>query len=478
MQLDIYEWVSLIASNIWLYGGVFLIVLGLLVFVHEWGHYIVAKMCGVHVESFSVGFGKELFGVTDKHGTRWKFSLIPLGGYVKMFGDSDPASAGHIDGVEDGDEVRPLTDEEKKIAFYTQPLWQRALIVFAGPAINFIFAILILTGVYTVVGKEVTPPNAAAVVMDSAASKAGFQPHDQVIAIDGREIKSFEEVRSEVMIGLDTPRIFTLLREGVEIEVQAIPDKLEEEDHFGFKHQRGLLGVISPGKALAIKHILAVDDIEIRETKNEEAEDGEENAMVRDVSHTRELLNARMDKVVKIRMNMGEEDKDLLIHPYADLNKDLLVEDAEGSDILVISEAEGSILVGYNPLDAFVESILETKNITLKTLGALGQMIVGTRKPTELGGIIRIGAIAGDMAKSGLLAIIMFTALLSINLGLINLFPIPMLDGGHLLFYAVEAVKGAPISEQIQEYAFRLGFVVLVAIMLFANLNDIAQLAQ
>lgn len=461
MSTSIFDWFSLMAQNMGLYVGVFMLVLGILVFVHEWGHYIVARMCGVKVDSFSVGFGKELFGITDKNGTRWKFSLIPLGGYVKMFGDTDPASAGHTDGVEEGEEVRPMTEEEKKVAFFTQPLWQRALIVFAGPAINFILAIIIFTAVYAFIGKVVTPPRAAAVMVDSAAYKAGFLPHDEVVAIDGKPITRFEEIRREVMIGLDQERIFTVRRNGVDIDLRATPEKLVEEDRFGFVHQKGLLGLISQGSMLDINKIVAVEGVELE--------------MADDI---RSELLAQMGNTIRVKLDRGEQVDELLIHPIMEFNEALTKPENEEYDMLNVSAFENEVFVKYGPIESFVESMNETSEITVSTLKALWQMVTGTRSATELGGIIRIGAIAGDMAKSGILAVIMFTALLSINLGLINLFPIPMLDGGHLLFYAVEAVKGAPISEQIQEYAFRLGFAVLIAIMLFANLNDIAQLIQ
>jgi regulator of sigma E protease len=165
---------NLIASNIWLYGGTFILVLSILVFVHEWGHYIVARLCGVRIETFSIGFGKEIIGINDSHGTRWKISLIPLGGYVKMFGDTDPSSAGHCAEVKEGDHARPMTSAERNVAFFAKPVWKRAAIVVAGPAINFIFAIVVLTCLYSFYGQPVTPPMASAVIKDSAAYEAGL----------------------------------------------------------------------------------------------------------------------------------------------------------------------------------------------------------------------------------------------------------------------------------------------------------------
>ncbi len=458
---SIFDWFQLIAENAWLYGGAFVLVLSILVFVHEWGHYIVARMCGVKVESFSIGFGKEIFGLTDKNGTRWKFSLIPLGGYVKMFGDSDPASARHLNGIEDdeSEEFRPLNEDEKKVAFFAKPVGQRATVVFAGPGINFLFAILLLAGLYVFAGQAVTPPVASAIMGGSAAQESGFLPHDEVLAIDGKPVKRFEDIRREVLVGLDTARNFSVKRNGEIIEISAAPERLVDEDRFGFKHSRGLLGLISPGNAIDVSSIKAVD-----------------GQKYEDAAGIRRALVERMGTTFTISIDRGPSLDEVIIHPLQEFNEGLNDEASNQYNFLNLSDRGDEILVKHGALGAVKEAVGETAHITGSTLTALGQMITGTRSATELGGIIRIGAIAGDMAQSGLVALITFTALLSINLGLINLFPIPMLDGGHLFFYAIEAVKGSPISEQIQEYAFRLGLAILVGIMLFANLNDIVQL--
>ena len=459
MSSSIFDWFSLIAENVWLYGGAFILVLSILVFVHEWGHYIVARMCGVGVESFSIGFGKELFGRTDKNGTRWKFCLVPLGGYVKMFGDLDPASAGHSDSVADGEEVREMTAEEREQAFFAKPVRQRAAVVFAGPAINFIFAILIMTGIFMYYGQPITPPVASAVMGGSAAERAGFQPHDEIIAIGGKKIRRFEEIRREVMVGLDTERTYTIRRNGEVIEIEATPEKEESEDRFGFKSSRGLLGLISPGSALQIEYIKSVDGV---------AYDS--------VDDVRAAIQSKLGQVITIDLDRGKAVDVLHVKALSEFNEGLSDPESPTYGLLNLNDRNEEIYMKHTPFSALVFAVDETITITQSTLVALGQMITGVRSAQELGGIIRIGAIAGDMAQSGVLALLTFMALLSINLGLINLFPIPMLDGGHLMFYAVEAIKGNPISEQIQEYAFRLGLALLVGIMLFANLNDLLQL--
>ncbi len=459
--MNFYEVFQTLSGNIWLYGGTFLLVLSILVFVHEWGHYIVARLCGVRVETFSIGFGKELWGRTDKHGTRWKFSLIPLGGYVKLFGDVDPASAQHAEGTKDdkSDKIKPFTEAEKKEAFFNQPVWKRAAVVFAGPAINYIFAIVILTGLYMYNGQPVTPPMAAAIIGESAAAENGFEPHDIIVSIDDKQINSFEDIRRQMMIALDDKKHFVIDRDGQIIDIHASPKKIEIEDRFGFKNSRGLLGLISPRHALKISNIKTI-----------------EGKSYTDVEAMRAALLKKLDTSFVIEIERGPKIDSLTVKPLSDNNGALRDPENENYEILFLAGQEANIFVKHGPISAFVQSVKETASITTGTLEALGQMIMGSRSATELGGIIRIGALAGDMAEKGLIAIILFMALLSINLGLINLFPIPLLDGGHLLFYAFEVILGKPVPDQIQEYAFRLGLTFLVGIMVFANLNDLMQL--
>ncbi len=356
----------------------FLVVLTILVFVHEWGHFFVARRCGVRVEVFSVGFGREVWGWTDKHGTRWKISLLPLGGYVKMYGDEDPSSTSI-----DPEKRKSMKKADQKYAFYNKSVGQRAAIVFAGPAINFIFAIILLMGLYATFGKPYTPPVVAGVVEGSAAEVAGLEPDDIIQTINGQKIERFQDIQQMVALNLDQEMAVTILRGGAQIDMAVTPEKIVSEDRFGFIHSTGRIG------------IAAVEGVDVKP---------------------------------------------------------------------------------YGPVDAFVAASKETYRITVGTLEAVWQMVVGVRGAEELGGVIRIGAMAGQFAELGFASIITFTALLSINLGLINLFPIPMLDGGHLAFYAAEVVRGKPLSERAQEYFFRFGFACVITLMLYATWNDLIQL--
>jgi regulator of sigma E protease len=346
----------------------FLLILSVVVFVHEYGHYWVARRNRVRVESFSIGFGPELFGRTDRHGTRWKFSLIPLGGYVRMLGDAD-ASSSSID----------LSKARDPESFPAKTVWQRMAIVVAGPVANFLFAIVILAILFSVSGRPFTPAVVGEVQPDSPAAAAGFRPGDRIIAVDDSTIASFEELQTMVRSRPEERLSIVLERDGEQVHTEVTPNLSELEDRFGNIHRVGLIGVTRTG-------------IEF---------------------------------------------------------------------------------VRSNPLLAPFEAVRETFAMVGGTLLALGEMIVGTRGTEELGGPLRIAQMSGEVARDGFVPILWFTAVLSINLGLINLFPIPMLDGGHLLFYSIEAARGRPMNERAQEIAFRIGLAMVLTLMVFATWNDL-----
>ena len=366
-------------SLIWNYVLPFLAVLTVLVFVHEMGHYLAARRCGVRVEVFSVGFGREICGWTDRAGTRWKLSLIPFGGYVKMFGEMQ-AHADH-----EHDEHRlPMTPQDAAVAFETKTLGQRAFIVSAGPLANFLFAIVVLTGMFITVGQPTTPPDIGKVIPDSAAERAGFQPGDLITAIDGRSVERFEQVIRTVQLHPDTPLVFTVLRDGRDVELTAIPDVIDRTDRFGNPQRIGRLGVSR-----------AATDMK---------------------------------------------------------------------------------LVRHDPATAVWRATRETYVLTESIFSAIWQIIKGTRTTKELGGPIRIAQMSGDVAQAGFISVLMFATVLSINLGLINLFPVPMLDGGHLLFYGIEALRGRPLGARAQDVGIRIGLGMVFALMVFATWNDLVHL--
>lgn len=360
----------------WNYVVPFLIVLTVLVFVHEMGHYLVARRCGVRVEVFSIGFGPEIFGWNDAVGTRWKFSLIPFGGYVKMFGEQ-PVS-------DEGLEQPELSELDAAESFYGKPLGQRSAVVFAGPFANFLFAVLVLAGLFIFVGQPHTPADISHVLPGSAAERAGVKPGDIIRRINGAEIERFEQVIRIVQLAPGARLDIVVERSGRELSLSAVSDVHEQTDRFGNTRKIGRLGVSRSGLDM--------------------------------------------------------------------------------------------VMVRHDPATATWRAVRETAVMTGNILDALGDIIAGTRTTKELGGPIRIAQMSGDMWQSGFVNLLMFTAILSINLGLINLFPVPMLDGGHLLFYAFEAIRGRPLGERAQDYGFRIGVAMVLALMVFATWNDLVNL--
>lgn len=357
-------------------GFWFLVLLTPLVFVHELGHFLVARWCGVRVEVFSVGFGRELFGFTDKHGTRWKFSLLPLGGYVRMFGQAPNE-------LEGGEKPAVMLPEDKAVSFMHKNVARRAAIVAAGPAANFIFAVVVLAILFGGFGKVFTSPVIDEVTVGSAAAEAGLLPGDKIVALNGRSISTFEEVADFIPLNLDQPLQLTVLRNNAELTVTAVPKIVVRQDILGKDVRSALLGVGS--------------------------------------SHRGPVQR-------------------------------------------------------LGPIDALDEAVNFTYTKTADMLKGLWQMVSGVRPASEIGGVLRIASVSGAVAGIGFYELTMLAVLLSINLGLINLFPVPMLDGGHLAYYAVEAARGRPLSEGAQEWGLKIGLAMVLSLMLFATWNDLVYL--
>jgi len=355
----------------------FLFVLTVVVFFHELGHFWVARRNGVRVEVFSIGFGRELLGFNDRHGTRWKLCAIPLGGYVKFYGDADAAS------TPDFETAAAMTAQQRSESFFHKSLGQRAAIVAAGPIANFILAIVIFAGVFTLFGKPITSPRVETIVAGSAAEKAGFQPGDLVLSIGGRQIESFSDMQRIVGSSAGDTLAISVQRDGRQVDLTAIPTVFEFKDRFGGTHRIGRLGI----------------------------------------SRSNQPGDTQMRR--------------------------------------------------YDPLTATWMGMKETWFVVERTFAYLGGVIMGTQSADQLGGPIRIAQVSGEAAQIGFVALMSLAALISVSIGLLNLFPIPMLDGGHLVFYAIEAVRGRPMSEKAQEMAFRFGLAVVLMLMIFATWNDI-----
>lgn len=355
----------------------FLFVLTVVVFVHEMGHYLVGRWCGIGVTAFSIGFGPEIAGFNDRHGTRWKLSAIPLGGYVKFVGDMSATSQ------PDSEETNGLTAEERRMAFHLQPVWKRAATVFAGPLFNFLLTIAVFAVMFSIYGRVVSEPMVAEVRPDSPAAAAGFLPGDRFVMVNGSRIQTFADVQRQVSGRAGDELVFVMLRDGNEIVLKATPEIVEQTDALGNTVKLGVIGVVN----------------------NEE---------------------------------MGQPR-----------------------------------VVDYGPVEALGEAVVETGHIIARTGQFLRRFVAGREDRCQLGGPVRIADMAGKAAGLGFEWLVQLVALLSVGIGVLNLLPIPPLDGGHLVFYAIEAATGKPVSERIMDLFYRTGLLLVLGFMAFVFWNDI-----
>jgi len=356
----------------------FLFVLTVVVFVHEMGHYLIGRWCGIGVKAFSVGFGPELFGFYDRHGTRWKLCAIPLGGYVKFVGDMNATSS-----QPSTEEIESLSEAEREVAFHTQPIWKRAATVVAGPLFNFLLTIAVFAVLFSLYGRPVLEPTVAEVTAGSPAQKAGIQPGDRFVKVDGSKVETFADVQRLVSGRAGDAITFTMLRDGKEIDVTATPEPMEQQDALGNKVKVAVIGVVN-------------------------------NA---------ELGQPR--------------------------------------------------LISYTPAGAVVAAVEETGHVIERTGQFLQRFALGREDKCQLGGPIKIAKMSGQAAKLGFEWLVQLVAFLSVGIGFLNLLPIPPLDGGHLLFYGVEAVIRRPVSERMMEMAYRTGLFLVLGFMGFVFWNDL-----
>ena len=359
----------------------FIILILVVVFIHEYGHYYFAKRYGVGVTDFSIGFGKEIVGWNDKSGTRWKICFIPLGGYVKFFGDRNVFSESDQEEM-----IKKYNEEERKKLFVLKPLYQRSLIVFGGPLANFILAILIFSFIYMFSGKDFTPAIINEVQKDSPAEVAGMKKNDIILEIDNNKINSILEVSKLITMSTSEYIIFKVSRIDDEILLRVKPNLVAGEDNLGNKVNRRIVGIkLSP--------------------------------------YNNEINHIKL-----------------------------------------------------GPAQALYHSFNEVYFVTTSSLKYLGSMLLGSGDTSQLGGPIRIAKITGQVAEFGIIPFLSIMAYISISLGLINLFPIPLLDGGHLMFYGFEKLLGRPLSQKTQEGFFRIGMFLLISLKFFATFNDLKDL--
>jgi regulator of sigma E protease len=359
----------------------FIVLILVVVFIHEYGHYYFAKKYGVGVTDFSIGFGKEIFGWNDKSGTRWKICWIPLGGYVKFFGDRNVFSQADQKKI-----INKYSKEEQKKLFILKPLYQRALIVAAGPFANFLLAIVIFFSVYTFIGKDFTPAVINEVQKDSPAMAAGLKNNDIIVSIDGNKVKSIMEVSKFITLSTDEFIDFTVSRSNQELIFRVKPNMVTSEDNLGNQINKRMVGI---------------------------------------------KLGAYNNEINHVKLG---------------------------------------------PTKALYYSISEVYFVSTSSLKYIGSMLKGSGDSSQLGGPIRIAKITGQVAELGIIPFLSVMAYISISLGLINLFPIPLLDGGHLMFYGFEKILGKPLSQKTQEGFFRIGMFLLLSLMFFTTFNDLKDL--
>ena len=374
--------IGAITSGLWTHGLIyivpFLFVLTIIVFFHELGHFMIGRLCGIKALTFSVGFGPELLGFTDRQGTRWKLAAIPLGGYVKFLGDENAAS------VPDHEAVGAMSAEEQRHAFPTASVGRRAATVAAGPIANFILSIVIFAAVVFVTGRVVGDPVVSSVEPNSPAAAAGFEAGDRVISADGETISYFSDLQRRVAAVGEAPITFEVERAGKPLELTVTPRMETRTDEFGNSFEMPIVG--------------------------------------------------------------------------------LMADNAKG----------GFRVETLGPVESLQYGVSQTWFITRQTVGFIGQVLTGRQSADQIGGPIRIAQVSSQVSTIGISALLNLAALLSISIGILNLLPVPMLDGGHLLFYAYEAVRGRPLSEKVQEFGFKIGLALVTMLMIFAFWNDIS----
>jgi len=444
----------------------FLVVLTILVFVHEMGHYLVARWNGVRVEVFSIGFGPEIRGWNDRLGTRWKICWIPFGGYVKFFGDSNSASQ------PDNVALKGLTPAERSVSFQHKRLGQRTAIVAAGPIANFVYAIVVLAAMYMAFGQRVTPAEIGRVVDGSAGQNAGFQAGDIVLEIDGDSVFRFEQFEQAVFLNPETALTFRVRRGEREINLIATPRLAEKTDRQGIAYKFGDLGVWPANPAIVGK---VFDESPAAEAGFKIGDrilkiDGQ---VVDNFERLQDMVAASMGRRLAITVLRNGTDLRL----YVAARRDVASRETGGAErwLIGILRAQRSP-VRLSPGNAVAQAMVTCYDMLAQTLEYVGQMILGRRGTEDLGGPLRIAHASGQAAQIGIEQLILLSILLSLNLGMINLFPIPILDGGHLLFYGVEAVLRRPLTERMQEFAFRIGLALVLSLTVFATWNDLVNL--
>jgi regulator of sigma E protease len=465
-------------------GGLgFLFVITLVVFVHELGHFLAARFFGVKVESFSIGFGRAIAGFHDRHGTHWKIGWLPLGGYVKFWGDEGVSS------TPDHDKLDHASKAELAGSFHHKPLYQKAIVAVSGPIANFILALVILTGLYFTYGVTLTSPQIGRLLKGGPAEAAGISLGDVVLSIDGQKIRDFQQMSQIVSVSYAKPLKFLVEREGKEVEIVVRPGQIPKPDGLGNDVRDTGIGVgpvspgelveVQPGSPAAIAGLKAGDFIV-----------GVGKKRVTTFADIAEALRAADGQAITVNYSREHRDEKLKRRTWKGHETKLTPNRVTSSTIGIEATALAAagirsslpeapnpdFLVTLGPVEALGRAADTIRFIVVKTLDFIVRLLTGTGDYQQLSGPLGIASVSGQvLVFLGVVALINLAAVLSVSIGLLNLFPIPMLDGGHLLYYGIEAIRGRPLGERAQELGFRIGLAFVVGLMLFATWNDLVK---
>ncbi len=442
-----------------LYVLIFLFTISFIIFVHELGHYLVARHFGVHVSKFSVGFGREIFGFDGKNGTRWSFSAIPIGGYIKISGDVDRDNPMIWD--QDLGEARLMTPAELETAYCTRTIWQRALIILAGPIANILLGFLVFFFLFTVVGQTSARPIITSVGQSGAAFKADLQPGDEILSIDGQPVERMRDVTLKTRDNIGVPYTLEILRDGRVFEVTLISEAVSYKDDFSIHRSHGRVGM-SVMRGLKYESILEVNGEDVKDNPD----------------RARELISGQLGKDTLVKLKIGTLEDVFLIVPERERNDDLLDPDSEHFDKVWIAPDLDKYYYTLSVGAALQESFRQSVKFFSDAAKLIVVLLTGQYEKQALGGVASIGQAAGDAAQGGMYTFLVFLAIFSYQIAFINLLPIPVLDGGHLAFLSYEAIAGRPLSRKVQDGALMFGLVFLFGIMIIANVQDLLQLAH
>jgi regulator of sigma E protease len=448
-------------------GLAFLFVLSVVVFFHELGHFLVARWCGVTVTTFSIGFGKELWGFFDRHGTRWRVAAIPLGGYVKFLDDTNVASH--------PSEGQELSEEAKAGAFHTKPVWQRALVVAAGPIANFIVAALIYTAVNATYGVSVVTAHVDEVVAGMPAEKAGIKPGDLITDIDGWSIETFDDVLRVVTASSGRTLNITVNRDGKALSFPVTPAMRDHNDDLGVTVRLGDIGVRRSIPA-RVGSVISGSPAEKAGFQVHDAITAIDGEPIRSFDDVIRLIAPAAGRPITVTVLRGGETLSIAVVP----------EGVTGTDEKGATVSKGRIGVAPDrpqPVSvSLVESvrlgIRETYANIVQTITGIADIVTQRQSADQVGGPILMAEVTARVVDMGWEPLLRWTALISANIGLLNLLPIPVLDGGHLVFYAIEAIRRRPLSRRVQEIGFQIGIALVLMLVVFVNLNDLLRLGR